>query len=69
LDQNLVRFHKALISPGTYEIEEGDVKGFDGGNLKKRNNFENVVVNGKIIVNLILKFRVVVLDWIDLAKQ
>jgi hypothetical protein len=44
------------------------MEGFGGANLKKKNNFENVVVNGRIILNWILNIRMVVLDWIDLAQ-
>ena len=49
--------------------EEGVVEGFGGGNLKKINNSEDVVVNGRIILNWILKIRMFFLDWIDLAQQ
>jgi len=45
------------------------MEGFGGGYVKKRNNFENVLVNGRIILNWALKIRMVVLDSIDLAQQ
>jgi len=46
------------------------MEGLGEGNSKKKNNFENVVVNGRIILNWILNtcIRMVVLDWIDLAQ-
>lgn len=42
---------------------------FGRGEYLKKKTFENVVVNGRIILNWILKIRIIVLDWIDLAQQ
>jgi len=53
----------------TYGGEEKCMRGFGGGNLRKRDHLDDPGIDGRIILRWIFRKWVVGMDWIDLAQD